>query len=179
MSRRQRIEDLTEFALPEQPALSPDGREVVYVLPPWTPPATRTYRAVAGGSRDGAARRLTTGTADAARVVAGRKRVAFLRAGDGPAQVWLLPAAGGEPERLTALPLGAGAPVWSPTAPRSPSARRSTCTRRRERTTRPGRRATAPVVRPALDYKADGAGLLRTIRKHLHVVDLDSGRSGR
>ena len=32
MTRRQRIEDLTTFALPGQPALSPDGREVVYVL---------------------------------------------------------------------------------------------------------------------------------------------------
>ena len=32
MTRRQRIADLTTFALPSQPALSPDGREVVYVL---------------------------------------------------------------------------------------------------------------------------------------------------
>ena len=32
MTRRQRIADLTAFALPSQPALSPDGREVVYVL---------------------------------------------------------------------------------------------------------------------------------------------------
>ncbi len=28
----QRIEDLTTFAVPEQPALSPDGNQVVYVL---------------------------------------------------------------------------------------------------------------------------------------------------
>ena len=37
-------------------------------------------------------------------------------------------------------------------------------------------RATAPVVTTRLDYKADGAGLLRTIRKHLHVLDLASGK---
>ena len=32
MTRRQSIADLTAFALPSQPALSPDGRAVVYVL---------------------------------------------------------------------------------------------------------------------------------------------------
>ena len=32
MTRRQRIEDLSTFALPGQPTLSPDGTEVVYVL---------------------------------------------------------------------------------------------------------------------------------------------------
>ena len=32
MTRRQRIADLATFALPSQPTLSPDGREVVYVL---------------------------------------------------------------------------------------------------------------------------------------------------
>jgi hypothetical protein len=32
VTRRQRVEDLTTFAIPEQPALSPDGRTVVYVL---------------------------------------------------------------------------------------------------------------------------------------------------
>ena len=32
MSRRQHSEDLNDIALPEQPALSPDGREIVYVL---------------------------------------------------------------------------------------------------------------------------------------------------
>jgi hypothetical protein len=32
VTRRQRVEDLTTFAVPEQPALSPDGRTVVYIL---------------------------------------------------------------------------------------------------------------------------------------------------
>jgi len=32
MTRRQRIEDLTAFAVPEQPALSPDGSRIAYVL---------------------------------------------------------------------------------------------------------------------------------------------------
>lgn len=33
MTRRPRIDDLTAIAVPEQPALSPDGTRVVYVMP--------------------------------------------------------------------------------------------------------------------------------------------------
>jgi dipeptidyl aminopeptidase/acylaminoacyl peptidase len=77
---------------------------------------------------------------------------------------------------VTTLPLGAGAPVWSPdgtkiafgapvdlrAAPGEDDAARA-------------RRAGAPSRATRLDYKADGAGLLRTVRKHLHVLDLADG----
>ena len=36
-------------------------------------------------------------------------------------------------------------------------------------------RTSAPVVTTRLDYKADGSGLLGTIRAHLHVLDTASG----
>ena len=56
---------------------------------------------------------------------------------------------GGEPEQLTELPLGAGAPVWSPdgrriafTAPVDPAGG-----------------ARGPIVTDGLDYQADGAGM--------------------
>jgi dipeptidyl aminopeptidase/acylaminoacyl peptidase/CubicO group peptidase (beta-lactamase class C family) len=38
------------------------------------------------------------------------------------------------------------------------------------------KRAAAPIATTRLDYKADGAGLLRTVRQHLHVLDLASGK---
>ena len=99
--------------------------------------------------------------------------MAFLRAADGPAQVWLLPADGGEPEQLTSLPLGAGAPVWSPDGARIAFA---AATDRQapagEDDAARSRRASAPIVADRLDYRADGAGHLRGLRKHLHVVDL-------
>ncbi|MFS8097209.1 serine hydrolase [Lentzea alba] len=89
-------------------------------------------------------------------------RIAFLRAQDGPAQVWLLPAHGGEPEQVTSLPLGAGPPVWNADGSRLAFTAPVDIAD-----------AKAPIVAERLDYKADGAGFLRSVRSHLHVVDLD------
>jgi dipeptidyl aminopeptidase/acylaminoacyl peptidase len=73
VTRRPRIEDLTTFALPGQPALSPDGREVVYVLTTVDAAAdknvTSLWRAGAGAGPAGEprpARQLTRGQADSA-----------------------------------------------------------------------------------------------------------------
>ncbi len=181
MTRRQRIEDLTTFALPGQPALSPDGREVVYVLTTVDAAAdknvTSLWRAAADAG-SGGPRQLTRGDADSAPAWApDGTRIAFLRADGGAAQVWLLPADGGEPEQVTSLPLGAGAPVWSPDGTKiafgAPVDLRAVPG---EDDAARARRAAAPVVTTRLDYKADGSGLLRTIRKHLHVLDLGSGK---
>ncbi|MGZ3145085.1 serine hydrolase [Lentzea chajnantorensis] len=161
------IEDLYGFALPEQPAISPDGSEVVYVLRTTDRERDRDLRSL-WRVADGEPSRLTRGEADVAPAFSpDGARIAFLRAQDGPAQLWLLPANGGEPEQLTTLPLGAGAPVWSPdgtavafSAPVDEGD------------------AKAPVVADRLDYKADGAGFLRTVRSHLHVLTL-AGREVR
>ena len=162
MTRRMSIDDLTAIAVPSQPALSPDGARVVYVLRTldreqdrnvdqlWTVPT-------AGGTP----RRLTTGTSDTAPAWSpDGTRLAFLRDG----QVHVLAADGGEPEKVTDLPLGAGAPVWSPdgdrlafTAPVDPTD------------------GTGPLVTRTVDYQADGAGMFGAIRNQLHVVDLASG----
>ncbi|MEV0280513.1 serine hydrolase [Streptomyces sp. NPDC050610] len=176
MTPRLRIDDLYGLAIPEQPSVSPDGAEIVYVLRTADRDADRDVTAlwqVAAG--DGEPRRLTRGPADSAPVWSpDGTRIAFLRSQDGaPAQVWLLPAAGGEAEQVTAMPLGAGAPVWSPdggalafTAPVDLDAAGGESDADR------ALRARRPVVTRRLTYKADGPGLLRTIRTHLHTVRL-------
>jgi dipeptidyl aminopeptidase/acylaminoacyl peptidase/CubicO group peptidase (beta-lactamase class C family) len=171
---RLRIDDLMTLAIPEQPAIAPDASQIVYVLRTVDADADRTVRNLwRVGPHSGEPEQLTRGGADSSPAWSpDGKRLAFLRGGESGAQLWLLPAGGGEPEQLTTLPLGAGAPVWSPdgsaiafsavidlhAAPGEDDAART-------------RRQHAPIVTDRLDYLADGAGFLRTLRKHLHVVD--------
>ncbi|HEY3557305.1 MAG TPA: serine hydrolase [Kribbella sp.] len=169
MTRRLRIDDLTELAVPEQPVLSPDGTQLVYVLRTTDAEADRTLRSLwripASG---GTPQQLTRGEADLAPAWSpDGSQLAFLRAKDGPAQLWLLPAGGGEPEQLTTLPLGAGAPRWSPDGQRIAFAAPVDIAA-------PNDDEHAPIATERLDYQADGAGWLRTIRKHLHVLDVQT-----
>ncbi|MEX1287809.1 MAG: S9 family peptidase [Acidimicrobiia bacterium] len=57
---------------------------------------------------------LTTGEGTAPAVSPDGRRVAFLRTVDARPQVHVMPLDGGEPRRLTDLPLGAGSPHWLP-----------------------------------------------------------------
>jgi dipeptidyl aminopeptidase/acylaminoacyl peptidase/CubicO group peptidase (beta-lactamase class C family) len=162
MTRRMRIEDLTELAIPSQPALSPDGRRVAYVLRTLDAARDRNVdRLWLVTTEGGTPRRLTSGPGDHAPAWSpDGERLAFLRAG----QLAVLHVDGGEPEQVTDLPLGAGAPRWSPdgrrlafTAPVDPTDG-----------------ARGPMVSDGLDYQADGAGMFGQVRDQLHVLDLDS-----
>ena len=116
MTRRLCIDDLTSVAVPEQPALAPDGSQIVYVLAAADPGGDRVVRCLwRVGTSAGEPAQLTRGQADTGPAWSpDGTRIAFLRgqagAGQtGQAQLYLLPADGGEPEQLTTLPLGAGA----------------------------------------------------------------------
>jgi len=159
MTRRTRVEDLTDIVVPSQPALSPDGGRIAYVLRSLDVEEDRAVDELWLVDTDGGApRRLTSGPADAAPAWSpDGSRLAFLRDG----QVAVLDAGGGEPESVTDLPLGAGAPRWSPdgrrlafTAPVDPSGG-----------------ARGPMVTDGLDYQADGRGMFGLVRPQVHVLD--------
>ncbi|OLF19172.1 serine hydrolase [Actinophytocola xanthii] len=160
MTRRMRIEDLPQLAVPSQPALSPDGTRVVYVLRTLDIEQDRNVDQLwLVDTAGGAPRRLTSGPADTVPSWSpDGRRLAFLRDG----QVAVLDADGGEPERVTELPLGAGTPCWSPDSHRLAFAA----------PVDPAGGATGPMVSDGLDYQADGAGTFGAVRTQLHVLDL-------
>jgi dipeptidyl aminopeptidase/acylaminoacyl peptidase/CubicO group peptidase (beta-lactamase class C family) len=175
MGRPLELEDIHSLQLPAEPAISPDGRQVVYVVRTTDADADVDRRALwsVSASPDGgwqSPRQLTTGTADSAPAFSpDGNQLAFLRGGDGPPQLYLLPVAGGEARRVTDLPGGAGAPVWSPAGDRIAFASPVQL----GGGTAPS--DSAPIHTTRLGYKADGAGLLRDTRQHLHLLDLSTG----
>lgn len=161
---RLTLDDLFRLAVPSDPRVRPGGGEVAYTLTTARRDQDDNLGEIWLAAPGAQPRRLAEGSCP--RWSPDGRTLAYLRAVDGRPQIHLLPMDGGEPRVLTAAPLGAGAPVWSPDGGRiawagphgDPSPH-------------------APVVADRLDHKADGAGLLRGVTTHLFVVDVASGKS--
>ncbi|WP_223622553.1 serine hydrolase [Microbacterium sp. EST19A] len=176
MTRRMSIDDALALTVPSQPALSPAGDRVVYVLGGTDAAADKSTSAL-WIAEDGATRALTRGTSDSSPVFSpDGAHVAFLRDG----QLWTLPLAGGEPQQRTTLPLGAGSAVWSPDGTKiaftasvvplsAPSDAVETDEQRAER-------EKAPIATAGIDYLADGAWFTRGVSGQLHVLDIADGQ---
>src|SRR6266480_4490189 len=101
--------DLYAFRWIASPQISPDGRQVAYVLVTVNAKHDGYETSLWIVGTDGASppRRLTAGPRDG-------KTLAFVRPKDSHPQLYVLSLAGGEAQQLTDLPKGASAAAWSP-----------------------------------------------------------------
>ncbi|UVJ37764.1 hypothetical protein [Arthrobacter sp. CJ23] len=169
-NRPLELEDLGRFVVPAETAISPDGTLVVFTrTETLNGTAHSSLWAVSDGSE---ARPLTSGPADSGpQFVPDGSAVLFLRASDGPAQVYLLPIGGGEARALSCaadFPLGVAAARVSPEGLRlaitAPVSRNAT-----------GSVVEEPIVIDRLGFKTDGLGWNAAVRLHLFVSEIASG----
>lgn len=117
-TRPMEIEDLFRLKRVGDPQISPDGKQVAYVVTEVLKDENRTNGDIWLVSADGAGepRKLTSSPKHDRhpRWSPDGKWIAFESLRDGTSQVYLLPVDGGEAKKLTSISSGAGAPVWSP-----------------------------------------------------------------
>lgn len=118
MTRTIQPDDLLELRFLNGAALSPDESKVIYTVNKIDADDNKEYRAMHLLDRaTGETRQLTSGrSVDAgARWSPDGKTIAFVSDRDGKPQVYLFPAAGGEPRQLTRFKRGIGGGLaWSP-----------------------------------------------------------------
>lgn len=177
--------DIHHLHVPSSPTVSGDPRQggaafVAVSRPDLEADAYRT--SVERVTADGAVR-WTAGDRDSSPVLSPDGRsLAFLRSVDdehGAAhpQLAVAPVDGGEARVVTALPLGAGSPVWSPDSTRvavtarfPEPGRSGTAVPGGDR--RPAPNAEAPRLITRLDFHVDGTGYLLDKPQQLVVVDV-------
>ena len=169
--------DLTQIRTLSSPTVRPDGSDVVFVM---TRPDVEDNRYRSSLWRldlttDGAQpRRLTRGTYDSSPVYSPDGAwIAFVRGSkDGPGQLHVIPADGGDARVLTEQPLGISSPAWSPDGDRLVYA---------ARVPEEGRYGTDKDVKPDQEaprliehsaYLADGLGYVLDRPSKLWLVDL-------
>ncbi|WP_281965907.1 S9 family peptidase [Serinicoccus marinus] len=169
--------DLTKIRTLSSPTVHPDGRDVVFVVsrPDVEDNRYRTSLWRLDLSTDDARpTRLTSSTRDSAPAYSpDGTQLAFLRAGDdGPPQLHVMPADGGDARRLTDQPLGVGSFSWSPEGTQLVYA---------ARVPEQGRYGTDDAVKPDQEaprliehstYLADGLGYVLDRPSKLFLLDL-------
>ena len=111
------ISDFYRCATVSGPALSPDGKLVVFSVKRYELEAGKTWSEIWLMNADGTSQRQMTSskTNDSEPAFSpDGKRISFVSTREGGSQVWTMPVDGGEPKKLTDWPLGLSSPVWSP-----------------------------------------------------------------
>ncbi|SDK47095.1 S9 family peptidase [Nonomuraea jiangxiensis] len=164
------LDDFYRLAIPSDPQVRPDGGAVAYTLTTAVRDSDENRTEVWLAEPGAEPRRLAAGSA--ARWSPDGRTLAFLRPVDGRPQIHLLPMDGGEPTPVTSATLGAGPAVWSPDGTRIAYA---ALVGTGEDGGAPDQ--NAPIVATRLDHKADGAGLVNGLTRHLFVTETDTGET--
>ncbi|HEY4457648.1 MAG TPA: S9 family peptidase, partial [Pseudonocardiaceae bacterium] len=174
-----RPEDLALITVPGVPALHDDLLLAALTSP--DPAANRYTGAIWRIALDGSGRtRFTEGEQDTSPVISpDGTRVAFLRTVDGKPQLYVMPAHGGEPRKLTDLPLGVAEPAFAPDSRHIAVVARIPEPGRYGTPTEPDGSAPkpdeeAPRLFTRFDYRSDNIGFVVDRRNRLFVVDADS-----
>src|SRR5215510_5796074 len=171
--------DLTRIRVATDPQISPDGRQVAFVVTTLSEERdeylSNIWLVEAAG---GTPRRFTAGPLrdTAPRWSPDGSRLAFVSERDPKkkGQLYVMPVQGGEPIRLTDLRNGVAAPEWSPDGTRLAFVSRvggwqEPDSEEEKRKSRPAR------VISTLKYKLNGEGFTYDRRPHLFVVPADGG----
>ncbi len=173
--RAVRPEDTWKLANVFDPRISPDGRQVAYVVSRPDREQDRAGASIWLAPLDGKGKpRAFTheGHARAPRWAPDGGSLAFIRNLGKGSRLMLAPLDGGEPRELSTGPGSVQEPCWSPDGKRI-AYLHATGKGRREAVT-PAER-NAPVVVRDLYYRFDGAGLYDARRRHLFTIDVESG----
>ena len=171
--------DLTRLRFLTDPAISPDGSRIAFVLTTLSEEKDEYLSNIwlidASG---GTPRRFTAGPGrdTAPRWSPDGRRLAFLSERDGKkkAQLYVMASDGGEPTRLTELKTGVADPVWAPDGTRLAFISRVGGWQEPDDPEEKERSKPARVI-STLKHKMNGEGFIYDRRPHAFVIDVDGG----
>jgi dipeptidyl aminopeptidase/acylaminoacyl peptidase len=184
--RPLKVDDLFSLKDVSDPRLSPDGRHVAYTLTTLDAKEddsdTDVYLVPVDG---GEPLRLTSGKKDESspRFSPNGEWIAFLSDREGKkTQVYLLSRRGGEATKLTSFEASVSSFAWAPDSKRlalvvSDVDPEATDDEEAEKASTEKKKTPKPIVLRRLQFKRDGEGYLREVRKHIHVFDVEKKTS--
>jgi len=167
------LDDLSRVRDVREPQISPDGAWVAYTVSTSDTAEDRSTSAVWMASWDGSRNvRLTTSKSGehTPRWSPDGRWLAFLSSRDDDhTQLWLLDRLGGEGRKATTLPSDVDDYVWAP------DGKRIALVAEDADTAKP--KTPPPIVIDRFQFKQDESGYLGKQRRHLYVLDVESGKT--